>query len=228
MARLFAHRPEVVTAAAELGEQCAFGLALIAPQLPPFDVPAGHTEDSWLRHLVMAGARNRYGAPERAPRAYAQIEHELEVIARLQFPGYFLVVHDITRFCRENNILCQGRGSAANSAVCYALGVTNVDPIANELLFERFYPRHGTGRRISTSTSNRTCGRRPSSTSTTATAATTPRRSPTSSPTAAAARCATWPARWGSPRASRTRGASRSAVGTGWPTHPTSKTSRNR
>ena len=78
MARLFAHRPEVVTAAADLGEQCAFGLALIAPQLPPFDVPAGHTEDSWLRHLVMAGARNRYGAPERAPRAYAQIEHELE------------------------------------------------------------------------------------------------------------------------------------------------------
>ena len=138
MARLFAHRPEVVTAAADLGEQCAFGLALIAPQLPPFDVPDGHTEDSWLRHLVMAGARNRYGSPERAPRAYAQIEHELEVIARLQFPGYFLVVHDITRFCRENGILCQGRGSAANSAVCYALGVTNVDPIANELLFERF------------------------------------------------------------------------------------------
>ena len=71
MARLFAHCPEVVTAAADLGEQCAFGLALIAPQLPPFDVPDGHTEDSWLRHLVMTGARNRYGPPERAPRAYA-------------------------------------------------------------------------------------------------------------------------------------------------------------
>jgi error-prone DNA polymerase len=138
MARLFAHCPEVVTAAADLGEQCAFGLALIAPQLPPFDVPDGHTEDSWLRHLVMEGARHRYGPPQRAPRAYAQIEHELEVIARLGFPGYFLVVHDITRFCRENGILCQGRGSAANSAVCYALGVTNVDPIANDLLFERF------------------------------------------------------------------------------------------
>ena len=138
MTRLFAHRPEVVTAAAELGEQCAFGLALIAPQLPPFDVPDGHTEDSWLRHLVMAGARNRYGPPERAPRAYEQIDHELNIIARLHFPGYFLVVHDITRFCRENGILSQGRGSAANSAVCYALGVTNVDPIANELLFERF------------------------------------------------------------------------------------------
>ena len=138
MTRLFAQRPEVVTAAAELGEQCAFGLALIAPQLPPFDVPDGHTEDSWLRQLVMAGARDRYGPPEGASRAYHQIEHELKVIAQLTFPGYFLVVHDITRFCRDNNILCQGRGSAANSAVCYALGVTAVDPVANELLFERF------------------------------------------------------------------------------------------
>ena len=141
MARLFAQRPEVVTAAAGLGEQCAFGLALIAPKLPPFDVPDGHTEDSWLRQLVMVGARDRYGSPKQsgsARKAYSQIEHELKVIAHLTFPGYFLVVHDITRFCRENNILCQGRGSAANSAVCYALGVTAVDPVANELLFERF------------------------------------------------------------------------------------------
>ncbi|EID17824.1 error-prone DNA polymerase [Mycolicibacterium phlei] len=138
MARLFADRPEVVTAAAELGEQCAFELALIAPQLPPFDVPEGHTENSWLRHLTMEGASRRYGPPHRAPRAYAQIEHELRIIEQLDFPGYFLVVHDITRFCKENGILCQGRGSAANSAVCYALGVTNVDPIANDLLFERF------------------------------------------------------------------------------------------
>src|SRR6516164_8233427 len=138
MARLFAQRPEAVTAAAELGEQCAFGLALIAPQLPPFDVPDGHTEDSWLRQLVMTGARDRYGPADNAPRAYFQIEHELKVIAQLSFPGYFLVVHDIARFCRCNNILCQGRGSAANSAVCYALGVTAVDPVANELLFERF------------------------------------------------------------------------------------------
>ena len=138
MARLFAHCPQVVTAAAELGERCAFALELIAPQLPPFDVPDGHTEDSWLRHLAMTGAHDRYGPPDRAPRAYAQIEHELEIIKKLHFPGYFLVVHDITRFCRENGILCQGRGSAANSAVCYALGVTAVDPVANELLFERF------------------------------------------------------------------------------------------
>ena len=138
MARLFAQRPEVVTAAADLGEQCAFELSLIAPQLPPFDVPDGHTEDSWLRELVMVGAAARYGPRTGAARAYAQIERELQVISQLKFPGYFLVVHDITRFCRRNNILCQGRGSAANSAVCYALGVTAVDPVANGLLFERF------------------------------------------------------------------------------------------
>jgi error-prone DNA polymerase len=139
MAGIFAHRPEVVVAAAELGEQCAFGLQLIVPQLPPFpDVPSGQTEDSWLRELVMAGAARRYGPRGGAAQAYAQIERELAVIAQLNFPGYFLVVHDITRFCRENQILCQGRGSAANSAVCYALGVTAVDPVANELLFERF------------------------------------------------------------------------------------------
>ena len=138
MARLFFRYPEAVTAAADLGEQCAFGLALIAPQLPPFDVPEGHTEDSWLRELVMVGAGRRYGPRSSAPEPYAQIERELDVIAALKFPGYFLVVHDITQFCRRNDILCQGRGSAANSAVCYALGVTAVDPIANELLFERF------------------------------------------------------------------------------------------
>lgn len=141
MARLFAPHPQAVSAAADLGAQCAFPLALIAPQLPPFDVPAGHTEDSWLRALSLAGAADRYGPPDRAPRArkaYAQIERELKVIAQLKFPGYFLVVHDITEFCRRNDILCQGRGSAANSAVCYALGITAVDPVANELLFERF------------------------------------------------------------------------------------------
>ena len=138
MARIFAHCPEIVTAAADLGDQCAFELALIAPRLPPFDTPDGHTEDSWLRELTMTGAAGRYGPRANAPAAYAQIERELDVIATLNFPGYFLVVHDITQFCRRNNILCQGRGSAANSAVCYALGVTAVDPVANGLLFERF------------------------------------------------------------------------------------------
>ncbi|MEB3019809.1 error-prone DNA polymerase [[Mycobacterium] crassicus] len=138
MARLFATYPAAVPAAAELGEQCAFSLTLIAPRLPPFAVPDGHTEDSWLRQLARAGAVGRYGPPERAPAAYAQIERELDVIAQLGFPGYFLVVHDITEFCRRSDILCQGRGSAANSAVCYALGITAVDPVVNELLFERF------------------------------------------------------------------------------------------
>ncbi|MGV0627778.1 error-prone DNA polymerase [Mycolicibacter minnesotensis] len=138
MARLFAAHPTAVPAAAELGQRCAFPLTLIAPRLPPFRVPAGHTEGSWLRRLSLAGAARRYGPPERTPAAYAQIERELEVIAQLGFPGYFLVVHDITEFCRRSDILCQGRGSAANSAVCYALGITAVDPVANGLLFERF------------------------------------------------------------------------------------------
>ena len=138
MAGMFADHPGAVAAAADLGEQCSFELALIAPQLPPFQTPPGHTEDSWLRELTMTGAARRYGPRAAAAAAYAQIERELQVIADLKFPGYFLVVHDITQFCRRNDILCQGRGSAANSAVCYALGVTPVDPVANGLLFERF------------------------------------------------------------------------------------------
>lgn len=138
MARLFARYPGAVATAAELGEQCGFSLQLVAPRLPPFAVPAGQTEDGWLRRLVMAGAERRYGKPDRAPGAYVQLDYELNVIARLGFAGYFLVVYDITRFCRAHDILCQGRGSAANSAVCYALGVTAVDPVVNELLFERF------------------------------------------------------------------------------------------
>ena len=83
-------------------------------------------------------ARRRYGTPAQHPAAYRQIDHELAVIASLDFPGYFLIVADIVDFCKDNDILCQGRGSAANSAVCYALGITNVDPVANKLLFERF------------------------------------------------------------------------------------------
>ncbi|MFC7447704.1 error-prone DNA polymerase [Rhodococcus daqingensis] len=138
MARLFAAHPTAVPGAAELGRECAFDLRLIAPELPPFEVPEGHDEDSWLRELTMAGARRRYGTPERRPDAYRQIEHELAIVARLGFPGYFLVVHDIVSFCHRNDILCQGRGSAANSAVCYAIGITNVDPVGNKLLFERF------------------------------------------------------------------------------------------
>ncbi|BAD55760.1 error-prone DNA polymerase [Nocardia farcinica] len=138
MARLFAACPDAVANAVALSRECAFDLRLIAPQLPPFAVPDGHDENSWLRELVLRGAARRYGPPHANPPAYRQLEHELEVIATLGFPGYFLVVHDIVSFCERNGILCQGRGSAANSAVCFAIGITNVDPVANELLFERF------------------------------------------------------------------------------------------
>ncbi|GAB2912757.1 error-prone DNA polymerase [Rhodococcus aerolatus] len=138
LARRFARHPAAVPTAAELGRECAFDLSLVAPNLPPWDVPDGHTEDTWLRHLTMLGAARRYGSPADNPAAYAQIERELAVISQLGFPGYFLVVHDIVTFCRDHDILCQGRGSAANSAVCFALGVTAVDAVANGLLFERF------------------------------------------------------------------------------------------
>ena len=103
-------------------------------------MPPTHTEMSWLRYLAEEGATRRYGPrhDERVPGAWAQIDHELEVIEQLGFPGYFLIVWDIVEFCRRSNILCQGRGSAANSAVCYALGITNADAVNLGLLFERF------------------------------------------------------------------------------------------
>ncbi|MFR9731490.1 error-prone DNA polymerase [Saccharopolyspora sp. MS10] len=138
MARRFARYPGVVAAAAELGRECAFDLRLVAPRLPPFEVPSGRTEAEHLRELTMRGAAERYGPPERNPAAYRQLEHELDVIERLGFPGYFLVVRDIVRFCQEQDVLCQGRGSAANSAVCFALRITNADPVRYALLFERF------------------------------------------------------------------------------------------
>ena len=115
--------------------------SVIAPKLPDFPVPAGHTETTWLRALVAAQGRRALRpagrrAGSRAPTA--QIARELDVIEHLGFPGYFLIVHDIVGFCENNGILCQGRGSAANSAVCYALGITSVDPVRHGLLFERF------------------------------------------------------------------------------------------
>ncbi|MFS8101470.1 error-prone DNA polymerase [Lentzea alba] len=132
----FRRYPGAVHNAALLGMQLAFDLRLVAPKLPPFDVPPDHTESSWLRKLTYEGARRRYGDDHE--KAFLQIEHELKIIEQLGFPGYFLVVHDIVKFCKENDILCQGRGSAANSAVCFALGITNVDAVSFDLLFERF------------------------------------------------------------------------------------------
>lgn len=138
MAARFAAYPGAVDRAARLGAELAFDLQLVVPKLPAYPVPSGHTEMSWLRELTMRGALERYGPREAHPRAYAQLEHELEMIERLGFAGYFLVVYDIVEFCRHNNIYCQGRGSAANSAVCYALRITNVDAVRHNLLFERF------------------------------------------------------------------------------------------
>ncbi|WP_116041301.1 error-prone DNA polymerase [Amycolatopsis palatopharyngis] len=138
MAARFARYPGAVHRAAQLGVDCAFDLKLVAPELPPFDVPHGHTEASYLREQTYRGAAVRYGTRTANPEAYQQIEHELAIIEQLNFPGYFLIVADIVRFCRDSDILCQGRGSAANSAVCYALGITNVDSVTWKLLFERF------------------------------------------------------------------------------------------
>ncbi len=138
MAQRFARYPGAVERAAALGRECAFPLHLVAPDLPPFDVPAGHTEASWLRELTWLGTAKRYGCYDERPGAHHQIDRELAVIEDKGFPGYFLIVFDIVEFCRRNGILCQGRGSAANSAVCYALGITNVDAVGMDLLFERF------------------------------------------------------------------------------------------
>jgi error-prone DNA polymerase len=132
--------PGVQERTVELALDCAFDFQVIAPQLPDFPVPDRHTEATWLRRLVAEKATQRYGPPaaERVAGAYRQIARELDVIEDLHFPGYFLIVHDIVRFCEQADILCQGRGSAANSAVCFALGITSVDPVKHGLLFERF------------------------------------------------------------------------------------------
>ena len=142
--RRFARYPGVVARAAEIGRAAAFDLSLVAPNLPPFPCPTVDgrvmTEMEYLRSIAENGGRLRYGErgqPGNA-RAWNTIDHELDIIEQLGFPGYFLVVWDLVEFCRRNDILCQGRGSAANSAVCYALGITKVDAVSLGLLFERF------------------------------------------------------------------------------------------
>jgi error-prone DNA polymerase len=131
--------PGVLDATVQLGRDCAFDLNLIRPRLPDTAVPAGHTDASYLRQEVSKGALRRYGPPgPDTEHVYSQLNHELTIIEDLGFPGYFLIVYEITQFCEREGILCQGRGSAANSAVCYALGITAVEPIEHKLLFERF------------------------------------------------------------------------------------------
>ncbi|MBT5571538.1 MAG: error-prone DNA polymerase [Alphaproteobacteria bacterium] len=137
MARLFRDHPQAVARTVEIAEKCRFSLEDLRYEYPAEPVPAGRTPDAELAHLAWRGAANRYpdGVPEKVR---GQIEHELALIAELRYAAYFLTVYDIVRFARSRDILCQGRGSAANSAVCYCIGITAVDPARLDLLFERF------------------------------------------------------------------------------------------
>ena len=140
MAARFARYPGAVARTVEYSHALAFSLRKARPKLPKQNVPAGHTPMSWLRALVRQGADRVYGSYVGQLRddAYARLDKELAVIEEKDFPGYFLIVHDIVNFARRHHILCQGRGSAANSAVCYVLGITAVDAIFYNLPFERF------------------------------------------------------------------------------------------
>ena len=137
MAALWKGREVGLENSCVIASECAsFDLQWLRPPMPHFAVPAGHNDDSYLRELVYRGAVVRWGEVDERQRA--QIEHELGVIRRLGFSGFFLVMHDAVDYARRNGILCQGRGSAANSVVAYALGITAVDPVKHGLLFERF------------------------------------------------------------------------------------------
>jgi error-prone DNA polymerase len=136
MARLLRDHPRALRATLDIAERCTFSLAELGYRFPSYPVPAGESEQGLLAKLTWQGAAERYRPLHE--KARRQLEHELDVIGRLGLAGYFLVVWDIVRFARSRGILVQGRGSAANSATCYALGITAVDPVAMELLFERF------------------------------------------------------------------------------------------
>jgi error-prone DNA polymerase len=140
MATLMSRYPDAVATAVDLARHSVVALDRLRPQLPDFDVPAGHTPDGYLRRLAEEGCTRRYGtrAEPAAAAAWKQLDHELTVIAELGMAGYFLICWDIVRFATEQSIWCQGRGSAASSVVCYALGITSVDALRHGLLFERF------------------------------------------------------------------------------------------
>ncbi len=141
MTELFADLPEAIASTVELSSRLEFTMQDLGYEFPKYPVPPGETMTSFLRRRTYEGARLRYAGQNGAPsfaRAQKQIEHELRLIEKLKLEGYFLIVWDIIQFCKHNNILVQGRGSAANSAVCYSLGITAVDPVGMELLFERF------------------------------------------------------------------------------------------
>jgi error-prone DNA polymerase len=136
MTALFADVPGAVERTGELADRLRYSLADLGYRFPDYPVPAGETQASFLRKMTEAGARGRYRPYY--DRARAQIARELDLIEKLDLAGYFLIVWDIVNFCRQHDILVQGRGSAANSAVCYSLGITAVDPVGMDLLFERF------------------------------------------------------------------------------------------
>ena len=136
MTRLFHDLPHALNASCELADRLEYTMADLGYRFPDYPVPAGETRGSFLRKIADVGARERY-RPYHA-RARAQIERELALIEKLDLAGYFLIVWDIVNYCRQHGILVQGRGSAANSAVCYSLGITAVDPVGMDLLFERF------------------------------------------------------------------------------------------
>ena len=137
MARLFGEHPDAIAAIGDILDLARFSLDDLSYQYPDEPVPAGSTPDAHLRHLAEIGAAERYpdGVPDKV---WKTVEKELRVVAELNYARYFLTVHDIVRYARSKDILCQGRGSAANSALCYCIGVTAVDPMQINLLFERF------------------------------------------------------------------------------------------
>jgi error-prone DNA polymerase len=136
MRELFLDLPEAIENTSHLAGRLTFSLENLGYEFPEYPVSAGHSMDSFLRTMVWFGAQQRYTAI--SCKVKRQLEEELALISKLGFPGYFLIVWDIINFCREHNIMVQGRGSAANSAVCYCLGITPVDPVENHLVFERF------------------------------------------------------------------------------------------
>jgi error-prone DNA polymerase len=140
MQQLFADLPEAITNTVDLSSRLEFTLEDLGYEFPKYPVPEGETMISFLRERTWEGFQQRYGwaGSELKNRAHRQIERELHLIEKLDLAGYFLIVWDLVRFCREQSILVQGRGSAANSAVCYSLGITAVDPVGMDLLFERF------------------------------------------------------------------------------------------
>jgi len=136
-AKLFADDPAAIARTEEIADRCSFSLTEIRYRYPSEHMPNGTTSADWLRQLTFEGAHERYGN-EISPDVVDQLEKELRIIEALDYPGYFLTMREIVKFCREKGILCQGRGSAANSVVCYCLGVTAVNPAQVNLLFERF------------------------------------------------------------------------------------------